>query len=301
MVKKAKNVGIWIGAFALVAILVLISWKTFGTPQSTLNSPVVTGDGNVVGQCAQNPAYTYSATDAFGTTVIGGTDQIKIGSAKPVSSLANPVAGKDLQYWKSNSTYFCNVASDKVNCGSQLEETKCYQNATVTLAVRDLDNDVSLTNGGGAQNLTVGANQVHNLELRFQGTSKQANMPFGGCVAVEYPATMLPVTVNGAGISNLKACPYKWTYSVSATTNTYELFEVPTGFDADGLGDLKRTSFQVKSGSTNPSGTAYVTFQPANYYVTNDGQIVLGIEKDKNQDTTKTFGGTGNQFSFVIV
>lgn len=262
---------------------------------TTINVPA-----NVNAQCAQNPAYTYSGVDAFNAgTTVGGTDQIKTGADAPVTSLAAPTAGAGLAYWKQNATYFCEIKTDNAACGAHTLQADCIQNGTVTLSVRDLDNDVTLTNGGGANNLTVGANEVHNLELRYQSAAKKAVAPFGGCIAVEYPSTFTDVAVSGAGISSAKSCPYQWTYTVSSTSNTYRLFEVPAGFDKDGAGDLKKISVQLKSGSSNPSGTAYLKVQPANYYVGNDKAFHLGIEKDANADTTLTMGG-GASTSFVI-
>lgn len=301
--KMKTSTAFFVGVGLMVLIGALVYFG-FGVGRDTAtggaSSAAIKTAPDLNTQCAQNPAYTYSAVDAFAAgTTVGGTDQIKNGQDAPVSSLASPAAGKSLSYWKNNGTYFCEIIATNAACGSNTVQSNCYQNGTMTLSVRDLDNDVTLTAGGGATNVTFDANEVHNLEVRSQSASKKSTMPFGGCVAVEYPSTITDIAINGAGIDTSKACAFPWTYAVSSTSNTYKLFAVPDGFDKDGTGQLKRISLQMKSGATNPSGTAYVTFQPANYYVGNDKQFYLGIEKDKNADTTKTMAG-GMSTSFVL-
>lgn len=281
------TIGVTLGGIAL--------FKPTATPQS-----VIGGDGNIVVPvgCSQIPTYSYSAKDSQSTTLIGGTDEIKLGENSPVTTLANPTAGQKLQYWKSNATYFVDVASvSAVQCGANQVQTKAYAYASSTLKVFDTDNNVFLTNGGGT-NVTIGANGQSNLELRVQGTSKYASAPFGGCVAVEYPSTLTTVTLTGTGLTG-NVCPYTWTYTSQSTGNSYKLLETTKDFDKDGSGLTKTMSLQMKAGNSNPSGMVYVTLQPANNYIGNDGLFYLGIEKDKNQDTTKTFG-SAQTFSFQV-
>lgn len=314
-------IGVWI----LIAIIVVggASYLIFGVGKSAPQSsvPLVpTGNSGTGGAstttsagCNQNPALTYSAVDAFGTTVIGGTDQIKSNNDIPVTSLASPKVGDALVYWKSNVTYQTTPKSLTVDCGSDSIQTPAYANGTVTTKVFDQDNQVFLTNGAPAvTNVTIGANGISNLEFRYQGTAKQPSLPFGGCIAVEVPTTITSVSLSGVAIgdavggalfggsvSSNTACPYLWTYTTSSTSNTYHLYAVPAGFDINGLGDLKKMTLQLMAGTSNPAGNAYVEIRPAYYYVTNKGAIVLGIEKDQNQDTTKTFAG-GAVFQFGI-
>lgn len=251
--------------------------------------------------CAVVPTYTYQAKDVFSTSLIGGTDEIKVGNNAPVTSLASPQAGLALQYWKDNSTYLTRVKdAGLTKCGANTVQADAYANASITLRNFDPVGNVYLTNGGGTNNITVGANELVNLEFSYQGQAKHASLPFGGCIAIEYPNTFASVSFEGNGVSSSVPCPYVWTYAVSSTSNTFRTFAVPAGFDADGKGDIKKFAMQMLAGSSNPSGTAYAVVRPANYYLTNSGEIVLGIEKDQNQDTTKTFNG-GASFSFVIV
>jgi len=115
-------------------------------------------------------------------------------------------------------------------------------------------------------------------------------------MVVEYPTTVSSVTLNHESVVSPE---YELTYSVSSTSNTYKIFGLADGFDADAKGDLKKFDLQLLGSATNPSGTVYVKIYPANYYITNDGNIVLGVEKDQNDDTTSTFGLQGST-SFVI-
>lgn len=280
------------GSIAVIGLLAIVVLSMVGiigvkpVAQTVVNTPE--GGTPVAVGCSQTPTYSYSAVDNLAGGTITGTDYIKMGTNAPVNTLANPTAGSKLEYWKSNSSYFCEVQKvDAVQCSSNSVQGKCYQSVAPTLKIYDMDNALFLTNGGGANNLTVGASETHNLKLTYQGTAYKSGMAFGGCLAVEVPNTF--TAVNLAGYS---ACPFKWTYGVSSTGNTYYTFAIPSGFDVNGAGDLKELPFQIKSGISNPSGTAIVTFQPANYYVGSDGALHLGIEKDANSDTTKTATGT---------
>lgn len=289
----------WLFIIGAVAVLgLLFGLGVFKTSQTVAGGNVVTNTqtGAVVAQsCAQNPSITYSGVNALTGAVIGGTDEIKQNGDAPVQSLSAPTAGSALQYWKSNSTFMCNVKSlDKVPCGSQTVQTDCYQNASISLSVFDILGNQYLTNGGGNNNITIGANAYTNVRLDYQGVAYQSRVPLGGCIAVEVPNTFTGVTIAG-----LSACPYKWTYTTASTGNTFYTFGIPAGWDA-GDGSLKSLPMQLRSGASNPSGTGYITVIPANYYIGNDKTFHLGIEKDANNDNSKTFD-TGTVFSFSIV
>lgn len=293
---KHKKGGISTGALVAVIFGILVvaglAWYA-GNNQATgivdiPNTGAKLGDNECKDlQCFQNPSYTYSAFDVFSNTAIGGTDEIKVNGKNPVSSLASPAKCDELQYWKNNASVFCELSQvEKVECGAHQVQTKCYQNSTSTLVA--YDQFTALTSGGGANNITIAANGLGNVDYVWQGEAKKAAMPFGGCMVVEYPSTMSSVTPSGEGLSTT-GCEHALTYTVSSTSNTYKVFAVPKGFDAAGLGDKKEFTVQYKAGSTDPAGTAIVTFYPANYYVGDDGKFYLGVEKDKNSDTTKTF------------
>jgi len=272
----------------------------FGSGQSLIGGSAVQAPPNINSQCSQNPAYTYGAVDKFakGTAVVG-TDEIKIGSSAPVTSLAAPQAGAGIAYWKNNATWYCPVKTDNVACGPVLMQEECITNGSVTLSVYDLDNRVTLTAGGGANNASMSANAVRNFELDFQGTAKAAQLPFGGCLVVDANTNVTDVAMTGYGIT-AGCSDLPLTYSIGATTNNYKLFRIPAGFDSDGAGDLKRISMQLKSGGSDPTlSTTTIKFYPANYYIgNNDGQFYLGVERDKNADTTKT--ATAQSTTFIL-
>lgn len=291
------GIGIAFGIIiVLAAVAVLAGIFPKDIASNTGTGPTTPPPSNLNTQCSQNPAYTYGAVDKFASgTSIAGTDYIKVGASAPVSSLAAPPAGVGIAYWKSNDSWYCPIKTDNVICGSNLFQEQCIQNGSVTLSVYDRDGRVTLTAGGGANNLSFAANAVHNLELDFQGTAKKAQLPFGGCLVIESNVNVTDVVVSGGGIS--AGCGFPITYSIGATTNTYKTFNVPAGFDADGVGDLKAINVQLKSGSGDPTlSTTTITFYPANYYIGNDGQFYLGVEKDKNADTTKTATSVATTF-----
>jgi hypothetical protein len=293
----------WITAIVIIAAVFMI--VKYAIPeQGAVDVNVQQPTGGA--QCSVIPTYTYSARDNLNGATVGVTDQIKINGLAPVTSLANPTADMPIEYWADNVTddYVCEIADSTTACGANQLQVACYDNgnATATIALIDTaGTGTSISDGtAGANNLTIGANERDNLEIQFTGTAKQPSMPFGGCLAIEYPATLTSITLNGAGIDTAKPCPYTWTYAVSSTSNTYKLFEVPAGWDKDGRGDIKKISLQTEAGSSNPSGTAYITFQAANNYVGNDGNFYMGIEEDKNQATTKAHAQGTKVFTFVI-
>lgn len=298
MAKMNLTITILVIAVVVISAGVLVAlFKPTPTAQSVVPTSGVTTGGSV--QCAQNPAYTYSAKDTQSTAQIGGTDYIKLNDNAPVTTLSAPTFGEKLQYWKDNASYFVEVKSiPSVLCGSNQIQTKAFAYASATFKVKDTDNDVFLTNGGGANNVTIGANGLANFDVRYQGTSKYSSAPFGGCIAVEYPSTLTSVTLSGNGLTG-NACPYTWTYTSQSTGNSYKLLETTKDFDADASGLVKTMSLQMKAGNSNPSGMVYITLQPANTYIGNDGKFYLGIEKDANQDTTKTFANA-QTFSFMV-
>ena len=112
---------------------------------------------------------------------------------------------------------------------------------------------------------------------------------------------MTSITLSGEGVT--PGCAYPWTYAVMNTGNSYKLFTVPAGFDAEAKGVIHKISGQMQAGSGDPatSGavTGLITFQPANYYLGNDGNFYLGIEQDKNQATTLTGAAMTNVFGII--
>lgn len=253
--------------------------------QAVGQEPTVTGAGCEAQQCFQNPTYTYSAVDAFTSSALTGTDRIKINGKAPVTSLANPQKCAELEYWLENTSYFVKpVGVNQVACGANQVEAEGTVNGTISLTAYDQFTQIA----SATHNVTLGANGLKNIDITWEGEAEKANMPFGGCMVIEYPTTISTITPSGSGLSD-SACQYIKTYSVSSTSNTYRSFAVPMGFDADGSGAKKEFALQVRAGSSNPSGSMVVTFYPANYYITDDGDFALGVEKDQNQDTTATF------------
>lgn len=287
--------GVFIGIVVLW-LAVSQGWIDMGTttpaPQPSGGGQPVTGDV----QCAQNPSYTYVGRDSLNGVSVGGTDQIRINGFAPVTS-GSPIAGKSVEYWKQNTTGgLCDKISSVGACGIQVLQTPCYKNSsTYTMTMYDEPAHTSLTSttstGTGATNVSIAANGVANIKLTLQATAKQSLLPFGGCIAVEYPNSVTSVSMTG-DLSSANSCQYPWTYSVASTSNTYKLFAIPNGFDKDGTGTIKTVDFQIQNGATDiTAGNFVVTLQQAYYYIGNDGNFYLGIEKDRNADTTKTASG----------
>jgi len=293
------NQGIVLGMILLLAVGVGMYFKqpaSIGPTGAVVEPTAVDGACEAV-QCFQNPAYTYSVADKFDASAITGTTKIKVNDKAPVASLAAPQKCTKLQYWLLSTTDFVTpITEDEVKCGANQIQATGIANGSVTLSA--YDQFTVLTNGGGANNITLGANGIKNVDYTWEGEAEKAAMPFGGCMCVEYPSSLSYAKPSGAGLSDA-SCEYKKTYTTSSTDNTYQCYNVPEGFDAAGTGEKLSMSIQYKAGSTDPAGTAVMTFFPANYYVTDDGNFALGVEKDLNDDTTATFT-SANSFTIGI-
>jgi hypothetical protein len=293
----------------VLVMLGLAYWATsagiLNLGASGANNPNAPGAGtstsSAVSCQGSNPSYTDIHRDNLNGVIVysGGTLWYKVNGNAAISG-TNPisaVAGKSLQTWMQNTSspgMFCDLGNDpSADCGVQQLTGNCYMNSsTVTLAAYAEPAHTPL-NGTGARtnpatpNISIGANGQGVLTLTEQANAKASAMPFGGCLAIEVPSSVSSVTVTGAGVT--PGCQYQWTYAISSTSNVYKLFTIPAGWDINGAGDVKTLNIQVQNGAADiTSGNLVYTFQPANYYVGNDGNFYLGLEKDKNADTTKT-------------
>ena len=292
MNKKAKADT---GTIIVIGIIALIALSYFGILKIPTASTAggASASGTTEGQqvdCSQNPSYAFIGWDGNNGAEVGITKYLKVNGNPASTTVTNPTAGLSYELFASNASKFCEKVTGTGACGAQSVKINCYTNSTSnSVKVYDVANAQFLTASGGANNLTMGANNLANFRLDIQGTAKQSIAPLGGCIAIEYPTTVSLNSFNGLQAG----CPYQWTYALQATTDTYKLFTLPAGWDKDGLGDIKSFSGSFLAGSSDPSALFYVTLQPAQHYVANDGNIYLDIEKAKNADTTKTFGSNG--------
>ena len=246
------------------------------------NEKVGAGSGVALFQ----PTATYSSKDAFSSSIVSGTAYYKPNN-NPATTTAytNVNVGDDVTYWVSNDTYYVAPKQLSVGNGVNTFTALAYQNASVTVTGYDLTNRESTANG--AYNTSMSANDVANEEITYQGTAKKSASPFGGVVVVEYNSTISSVTCTGEDL--LSSNPFSVTYTPSATTHTYKVFAYGASMD-DGTGSPSRISCQFLNGNAQAGAGApyYVTFIPANYYVSNDGRILLDVEKAANNDNTRT-------------
>lgn len=287
------------GKTFLVVIIVgaLIVWgfssgvfKSGSTAPSGTQTVVPASAGSA--GCTLAPSYTYLGNDAFNgetlTTSYGGvTVQAKVNGNRPTTSTA-PVAGQSLQLWLQQTTnYTCEVVSTTADCGNQQLQTPCYRQGAPTLTVYSEPAHTSQSNstltGTGAVNTSIAANGQATFTLTIQGTAKQFYAPLGGCLFIEVPSSVTSVSVGGLQAG----CPYPVTYSVSSTSNIYKSFTIPKGFDS-GDGNVDSLTIQVQNGGTDITNSNMVLkILPANNYIDLNGNFQIGIEKDKNADTTR--------------
>lgn len=239
------------------------------------------------------PTATYTTKDKYSTTVVTGTSYYKVNDkAATTTAVTNVNVGDAITYWVDNSSvnnYWVRPVNAVAGPSITRIEATAWRNGTATVTGYDLVNRQSVANG--VYNTTMDPNSQANIEITVQGTSKRSAMPFGGAMVVEANSSISSITCNGDDI--LSSNPYHLTYTTTYTANSYRVWGIGPTID-DGTGSVRKITCQFNNGATdNTGGTYYVKFIPANYYVTNDGRIVLDTEKYDNQDTTRT-GSTLN-------
>lgn len=278
--------------FLFLIPLVLSAWQLAGyygiaglkplagvTVEGEEPPPIITGE-------TYQPTASYAAKDLFSTTTIGGTSYYKVGD-DPATTTAktNVKVGKEYTYWVSNVTTYVEPKVFTAVSGTNDIVADGYRNDSVTLTGYDIVNHESVT--GGAYNTSMGANDQANIQFTYQGTSKKSAGPFGGIFVVQYNSTISSVTCTGDQIA--ESTPYHLTYTGNETAHTFKTWGYTADMD-DGSGSVRYIDCQFKNGATEAGADASyaITFYPANYYVTNAGDIVLDVEKFENDDTTRT-------------
>lgn len=267
-----------------------------GSPEGDQIGDVVCPEATVLsnGVCIQvsgggatfQPTAAYSSRDKYGTTVITGTSYYKVnGKSATTTAYSNVNVGDSVTYWVENSSYWVSPDSMKTNAGVNTFEALGFANSTATLSLYDSVNRQS-NSISDSYNTSMGANDQANVEITYQGTAEGSAGPFGGLLVAEYNSTISSVICNGPALATV---PYHLTYTVSNTANTYKSWGYGPSLD-DGSGSVQRINCQFKNGAVAAgAGSLYhFKFVPANYYITNDGDIVLDTEKFDNGDTTRT-------------
>lgn len=273
------------------------------------NNPIVCPTGYVLqgtvcvsqsGGANYQPTATYTTKDLFSTDVITGTAYYKVGSASATTTAQSNVnAGDSITYWLSNSTTYVKPVTQTAHSGVNPFEAFGYKNASATITLYDTVNRQDVTGSGeyAPYNTSMGANDLANIEVTYQGTADYSATPFGGVMIVEYNSTIAKVSATGDVL--LKDNPYHVTWTTSATSHVYKAFAYSDALD-DGTGAIHRIQLQFKNGATAVgAGSKYtIAFVPANYYVTKLGDIVLDTEKYADGDTTRTGLGLPQSHSF---
>jgi len=248
------------------------------------------------GGATYQPTASYSARDKYSTTSVSGTSYYKVGSnSATTTAYSNVNVGDSITYWVSNTSYWIKPVVKTAGAGVNPFEALGWANSSASVSLYDSVGRASADSGDS--NISMGANDQANVEITYQGTSEGSAGPFGGKMVIEMNSTISSVTCTGDALTS--SDPYHLTYSVSATSNTYKSWAYGPSLD-DGTGAVKRIDCQFKNGaSAVGAGSAYyVKFIPANYYVSDKGDIILDTEKAENGDTTRT-GSTINQPSIT--
>jgi len=259
------------------------------SPGATGGEDQSSGDGDVV---TFQPTGTYTTKDKYSTTTVSGTSYYKRGSnSATTTAQTNLNKGEKVSYWVDNATYWVKPDIRTAGKGVTTFEADAWSNSTATITLYDTVNRQATTNG--AYNTSLGANADASIEITYDGTAKGSAGPFGGVMVFEYNSTISSVICTGDVLLNTN--PYHVTYTVSSTDKVSKQWAYSSSMD-DGTGAPHKINCEVKNGATAVgAGSSYIAnFIPANYYVTNSGNIVLDTEKNADGDNTRT-GSVYNQ------
>ena len=289
---KGEMKGGWVIVLVIVAVILVASpgllTNLFSSGTTTTTTTTTTEETAV---CPYQPTATYTQKDKFSSNIItGGTAYYKVNALPSTTSAPTNVnKGTSYQYWYSNTTVYVAPMTKTAGCGANDFIADSWQNGSVTLSGYDTVGNVVICQTAGTNNITLGANAQANQKITYQGTAKKSAMPFGGLMVVEYNSTISDVVCTGANIKSGNPSGFHITYGVSATTRTSKVFEVDSALD-DGSGTSRTIDCQFTNGASavGASSPYYVKFFPANYYLTNDGNFALDVEKTLNSDNTRT-------------
>jgi len=298
-------IGLVLVAYSLVGAGAQLGWYELGgSSEFFLSAAVASGvdDTGIVcpsgsdliggacvtaGQPNFQPTGSYTARDKFAaTTTISGTSYYKVGSNSATTTAASNLnKGQTATYWVDNSTYWVKPDTRTAGEGVTQFEALGWNNASATVSLYDNVGRQSVTTG--AANVSMGANDNANIEITYQGTAEKSSGPFGGIMVVSYNSSMASVLCTGEQL--LDRNPYHLTFTTTTTSHTFKQFPYSSAMD-DGSGAVRRVDCQFKNGAVAAgAGSSYIVdFIPANYYVTDSGDIVLDVEKSANGDTTRT-------------
>lgn len=289
-INPANAAFVVIAAVAVIA-LVLYAMNAYGVgSQSQLGT--TSGTGSAASGVAVNPVATYATIDKFSTTAVTGSSYYaRDGEAATTTALTNVNPGVQYTYWVSNASYY--VAPKVFTAGSlnnNIINKVAVANGSSTITLYDTTSRQTVTSG--AYNTSVGANGVANIELSYQGNAKKSSMPFGGVLIVEKNQTFNVnggVICSGANIAaNTGSDAFTVTYQATATDMNSVIYKVLPSID-DGVDvSVKKINCQFQNGATDAAGAYKFTLLPANYYVSNDGKILLDVEQAANGLTTRT-------------
>lgn len=313
---KSRKTATWLGVGVLVIGFVAQMGWIAGL--AFLNQPIGTGQALVINQGGggtgggvvqtYQPTASYLTQDSFSaTTSVPGTGYYKSPGGTTTTAITNTNAGTTYTYWVSNSTYYVEP-KEFIGGGTQtIINDKAYSNGSMSTSGYDIVSDKAITSSASAgtgYNISMGANDNAKVKITVVGSAKTSNLPLGGVMVVEVNSSISTVSCSGDGILGLNS-KYALTYTPSSINTKAIVYEVAKGFDVSKDGGMTGVTNVIRCDFTN-GGTAvgtgllapwYVKFIPANYYVGNDGNFYLDVEKKANADTTRTgLGGSSTTF-----
>lgn len=238
------------------------------------------------GGATYQPTGSYTAKDKYSTTTISGTSYYKRGSDSATQTAqTNLNVGDSVTYWVDNSSYWVKPVTKTAGQGVTTFEALGWANSSATITLYDSVNRQTVTDG--AYNTSMGANDQANIEITYDGTAEGSAGPFGGVMVLEYNSTLSSISCTGDVL--MDSNPFHLTYTTSLTTHTHKMFPYSSSID-DGTGKPIRIDCEFRNGASDVGDESvyYVKFYPANWYVTQSGEIVLDTEKHADSDTTKT-------------
>lgn len=283
---KAGNAWVWvIVAVAAVFILGIVKIPNLNLGQADADNALQTYAADAA----------YSTQNAFSTASVSGTAYYAEKNGIFQTSAPKLERGTEYTYWVSSATEYVDPLTFKASGSNNIVNKKAYTAGAITITGYDVVYACNVNDAidGTDCNTTLGAGKEAKIDVKYLGSGKIANLPFGGVMVVEYNASIPTQTCSGDGIVGLNS-KYQVTYSDSATSYTHKIYEVSPGFDISknavlgtGVTNVIRCEFVAGSTGAAP-GPWKVTFIPANYYIGNDGKLYLDVEQKMNSATIRT-------------
>lgn len=224
-----KNSWLWI--VAIVAVLVFVSnpnilGNLFGGQQA---APATTPQGSGTNYIVTTATtLSFSAVDALSPgTAVTNTVWAAVNGAPFKSGVTSVNPGDKLEILLVNATTYHNVYIQSHVVPSttvDIQPANFYGNASASLTLFN-NNNVAMTNGGGATNQTVASGGAYNMKVRIDGQDKKSTQAMRCILEASDGTKADTMTLSGLGAKYVGMAKPS-SYTLAATTSQVWVYDV---------------------------------------------------------------------------